>query len=74
MTPLIQAIKSKNTALALLLIDRGANPLDVWYDGWSALHESANTKDLVRCFLLSKYTDYEFMHFFLYIGNITEHG
>ncbi|EJD74411.1 hypothetical protein LOAG_18271 [Loa loa] len=47
MTPLIQAIKSKNTALALLLIDRGASPLDVWYDGWSALHESADTKDLV---------------------------
>ncbi|KAL3986092.1 Ankyrin repeats (3 copies) family protein [Acanthocheilonema viteae] len=47
MTPLIQAIKSKNTALALLLIDRGANPFDVWYDGWSALHESADTKDLV---------------------------
>ncbi|VDM91931.1 unnamed protein product [Onchocerca ochengi] len=47
MTPLIQAIKSKNTFLALLLIDKGANPLDVWYDGWSALHESANTRDLV---------------------------
>lgn len=50
MTPLIQAIKSKNTALALLLIDKGASPLDVWYDGWSPLHESADTKDIVRYF------------------------
>lgn len=49
MTPLIQAIKSKNTALALLLIERGADPKGVWYDGWSALHEAADTKDLVSC-------------------------
>ncbi|VDN07929.1 unnamed protein product [Thelazia callipaeda] len=47
MTPLIQAIKSKNRRLASLLIERGANPLAVWYDGWSALHESANVHDLI---------------------------
>lgn len=47
MTPLIQAIKSSNTVLAHLLIDRGADPFATWYDGWTALHEAANSHNLV---------------------------
>lgn len=47
MTPLIQAIKSKNRKLIDLLLDSGANPKQKWYNGWSTLHEAANSHDVI---------------------------
>uniref|UniRef100_A0A915BBM2 SOCS box domain-containing protein n=1 Tax=Parascaris univalens TaxID=6257 RepID=A0A915BBM2_PARUN len=45
MTPLIQAIKSKNRQLIDLLLDSGADPNQKWYNRWTALHETANSHD-----------------------------
>lgn len=47
MTPLIQAVKSKNPDLVNLLLRHGADPHLKWYNGWTALHEAANVHDEV---------------------------
>ncbi|VDM37423.1 unnamed protein product [Toxocara canis] len=47
MTPLIQAIKSRNRQLIDLLLDSGADAHKKWYNQWTALHEAANSHDEV---------------------------
>uniref|UniRef100_A0A0N5AJP1 SOCS box domain-containing protein n=1 Tax=Syphacia muris TaxID=451379 RepID=A0A0N5AJP1_9BILA len=41
MTPLIQAIRSKNRNLIDILLKNKADPTQTWYGHWSALHEAA---------------------------------
>ncbi|MFH4981458.1 hypothetical protein AB6A40_008167 [Gnathostoma spinigerum] len=43
MTPLIQAIKSRNEDLVKLLLESGADPHKNWYNDWTPLHEAANS-------------------------------